>query len=262
MAAPITKGRMINKDISDSKNFAQLSPEAAVLFCMLIPHYDSHGKMIGDPGYIKAVVCPRIPYLTYNNIGDLLQEISEKTNVKWFEHDGRHWVHSVKFLKEHQKLPPDKLGEDSLPDYPGLTPDLLQGKSRVPLFKEEVEEEVEEEGQKTLLSMSRKPASGEVQEHQKTNPKGKSSNRQLTDEEWMNALRCNPTYEGLDIDRLYGKMVAWCETNNKQPTRRRFVNWLNREDKPIGGNNGSDSGIQGAKRVKGAIDYSKYRSNT
>ena len=55
----------------------------------------------------------------------------------------------------------------------------------------------------------------------------------LTDEEFLNSLEGNPTYEGLNIKQEYGKMVAWCSANRKQPNRRRFVNWINRCDRPM-----------------------------
>ena len=124
MPPPITKGRMINRDISNSKKFAELTPPAAVLFCMLIPHYNSRGKMNGDAGYIKGEICPRIPYLTVENIPELLKEISDKTNVKWFADDGRYWIHSLNFLSEHQRLNIERIGDDKLPSFPGFTPEL------------------------------------------------------------------------------------------------------------------------------------------
>jgi hypothetical protein len=37
------------------------------------------------------------------------------------------------------------------------------------------------------------------------------------------------------VEREYGKLIAWCEANGKQPTKRRFVNWLNRADRPLQG---------------------------
>jgi len=116
---------MISKDISNSKKFAQLSPDSAVLFCMIIPHLNSYGKMNGDPGYIKAEVCPRILYLDYKKIYKCLQEIDENTNMKWFQNDGRHWIHAINFLSEHQFLRPERLGEDKLPSYSGVTPELV-----------------------------------------------------------------------------------------------------------------------------------------
>lgn len=156
--APSADGRMLRRDIANSSGFASLSPMAAVLFCMLIPHFNAHGKLNGGAGFIKDEICPKVPYLTYANIPGLLQEISDRTSVKYFEHDSRWWLHSIHFLTRHQKLRPEKLGEDKLPswsvelrensgscsgelrDYSGTTPKNL-------LPEEEVEEEVEEEGE-------------------------------------------------------------------------------------------------------------------
>jgi len=121
-----SRGRMINVDISDSHGFASLKPEAAVLFCMLIPHFNAHGKMSAGTGTIKETVCPRVSYLTTKNIPTLLAEISSKTSVKYFEYDGRCYLHSLKFLNEHQTLRTDRLGPDLLPDYSGTNPGILQ----------------------------------------------------------------------------------------------------------------------------------------
>ncbi len=61
-----------------------------------------------------------------------------------------------------------------------------------------------------------------------------------TDEDWLKSLEANEAYAGIDVRREFGKMTAWCQTNRKEATRRRFVNWLNRCDKPLvkGGSNG------------------------
>lgn len=139
MPRPETHGRMINKDISDDEGFAKLSPSAAVLFCMLIPHFNSYGKQSGGPGYIKDEICPRIPYLTVDNLPVFLREISNNTSVKWFENRGRYWIHSIKFLTKHQNLRRDKLGADLLPDYSRTTPVPVQTKP-ARLIKEEEEE--------------------------------------------------------------------------------------------------------------------------
>ncbi len=54
-----------------------------------------------------------------------------------------------------------------------------------------------------------------------------------SDAEWLNGLKASPAYEGIDLDRELAKMQAWCSTNGKQANRRRFVNWINRCDRPI-----------------------------
>jgi uncharacterized protein YdaU (DUF1376 family) len=58
-------------------------------------------------------------------------------------------------------------------------------------------------------------------------------NAPTSDLEWFQSLKSNPAYEGLNIETEYGKMRAWCGANSKQPSRRRFVNWLNRADRPM-----------------------------
>ena len=120
-----TKGRMLNRDISNSKKFAALSPKAAVLFCMIIPHLNSHGKLNGGAGFLKDEICPRLNYISLNDISKLMKEISDNTNMKWFEHEGRFWIHSINFLSQHQELKVDRLGQDLLPSYSGVNPDLV-----------------------------------------------------------------------------------------------------------------------------------------
>ena len=55
----------------------------------------------------------------------------------------------------------------------------------------------------------------------------------LSDDEWLDSLQKDPVYADLDVRQLYGKMIRWCEVNDKEPTRRRFVNWLNHQERPM-----------------------------
>jgi hypothetical protein len=54
-----------------------------------------------------------------------------------------------------------------------------------------------------------------------------------TDSEWLAGLKVDPAWTGIDIYREFARMRAWCEENRKQPTRRRFLNWLLRCDRPM-----------------------------
>ena len=60
-----------------------------------------------------------------------------------------------------------------------------------------------------------------------------------SDEDWLNQLGTNPAYSLIDVRREYSKMQTWCGVNRKMPTRRRFVAWLNRIDKPMDAAKGS-----------------------
>ena len=63
--------------------------------------------------------------------------------------------------------------------------------------------------------------------------KERKKKEEQTDDQWMDSLKNDPAYNGIDVQTQYHKMVRWCEVNRKQPTRRRFINWLNRQDKPV-----------------------------
>ena len=56
---------------------------------------------------------------------------------------------------------------------------------------------------------------------------------QQSSEDFLKNLEADPTYNNVDVRREYGKMKAWCRIRNKQPTERRFVNWLNNVDMPM-----------------------------
>ena len=110
--------RKISTDVSISHKIASLSPHARTLFFMLIPHYSAYGKMLAEPKAIKGTVCPLLVDMNEQTVTECLKEIDKKTNVKWFEHDGIHYLHSLNW-EEHQDIRKDRLGPDRLPDWPG-----------------------------------------------------------------------------------------------------------------------------------------------
>jgi len=141
MSRPRFPGRMIRRDISNSKKIASLSAKALALFLLLIAHLDSYGKMNGDPRYIKAEVVPLIPWFTEKTIRKCLEEINTHTNLKWFEYEGRLYLHSLSW-EEHQDIRKDRIGKDLLPSYPGVLQDY--SRSTPGLLPHEVEVEVED----------------------------------------------------------------------------------------------------------------------
>lgn len=52
-------------------------------------------------------------------------------------------------------------------------------------------------------------------------------------EAWLSELQADEAYKGLAVRMLYAKMLRWCEVNGKKPSKRRFINWLNREDQAL-----------------------------
>lgn len=153
---------MIRTSISRSHKIATLSKESAVLFLMLIPHYDSYGKMNGDAHFIKGQVVPLMKWFTTKLIKRCLVEISDKTNVKWFLYEGMPYLHSVNW-DSHQKIRQDRIGKDVLPDYSGTTPRALRHEVEVEVeVKEEVKEEVKVE--KDAVPEDLKPNEPEIRD--------------------------------------------------------------------------------------------------
>src|SRR3990167_10040042 len=146
--AKYSDGRMIRKSINTSNSFASLSPHSQVLFCLLLPQFNSHGKMNGSPLYIKSVVCPKIDYLNPKEIEKCLKEIDKKTDIKWFKNDGLDYLQAMKW-ETHQKIDKRNISKDTLPDYSAgnnnnmLITGLKHDLNMKPL--QEVEVEVERE---------------------------------------------------------------------------------------------------------------------
>ena len=55
----------------------------------------------------------------------------------------------------------------------------------------------------------------------------------LTDSEWVASLKSSPAYVGIDVEREHAKAAVWCENKRLPLSRSRFINWLNRAEKPI-----------------------------
>ncbi len=49
-------------------------------------------------------------------------------------------------------------------------------------------------------------------------------------ENWLAELQSDLAYQSIPVRMEYAKMLQWCRTRQKQPTKRRFIAWLNRID--------------------------------
>ncbi len=80
-----------------------------------------------------------------------------------------------------------------------------------------------------------KPQSAHAEAEADTKKKGSANGSRPTEsvEDWLIKLEQNPTYKGINVRQLHGRMVTWCEVRGLKPTLRRLVAWLNKEDKPM-----------------------------
>jgi hypothetical protein len=71
-------------------------------------------------------------------------------------------------------------------------------------------------------------------------PKKAAPKVAATPSEIVAKLQSEPAYTSLNVQHEFDKCGAWCRANHEQLTEKRFVNWLNRADKPMFSNgNGS-----------------------
>ena len=80
---------------------------------------------------------------------------------------------------------------------------------------------------------------GEEKRREEKKQKKEGKPREEADADFLAALRTNPAYQGIDIDRELGKLDAWLLTpkgRGKKKTRARIVYWLNGVDQPVGSN--------------------------
>lgn len=84
-------------------------------------------------------------------------------------------------------------------------------------------------------SSSSSPSSSPV--HHRHSPNGSDEpTGPTTDAEWVESLGKSEAYRGLNVKREWAKMLEWCklpQNRKKPPSRRRFINWLNKCEVPI-----------------------------
>jgi hypothetical protein len=112
----MAQGRMLRKEICESDSFAALKDtKAQLLVCLLTPWWDDHGKMIGDPRWIKGNIVRKLQQFTEKEISRCLAVIDNKLDVQWWTDDkGNKWLYWNKFDK-HQTISQDKKTKDNLP---------------------------------------------------------------------------------------------------------------------------------------------------
>ncbi|MBF0607979.1 MAG: hypothetical protein HQL61_10595 [Magnetococcales bacterium] len=64
----------------------------------------------------------------------------------------------------------------------------------------------------------------------------------LCDESWLENLSKTVAYQEFNVPVLFGQMRVWCELHGKYPTKRRFISWLNSQDRPINVSKSNDNG--------------------
>lgn len=175
--------------------FRKLTPELKLIWQWILDNCDSAGVIEPDLELASFQIGYQYPSDTLLLLGDRVSSISQG---KW---------HVVKFVKFQ---------------YGELSRDC---KAHNPVFLSIKKHGIDG----YLMGMDTLKETDTDKEKEKGKEKIKG------DAEWIKTLKSNPAYAGIDVDREFSKMTAWCSVNGKEATRRRFVNWLNRAEKPLNG---------------------------
>lgn len=206
----------ILRDWTDSYNMDGLDANAERFFTRLIMKVDDFGRFHADPRLLRSNLFPLKPEIRDTDITRWLAACEKAGLVRCYcDAKSRNYLEINKFDQR-------KRAEISKYPDPCQTNDgqmTVIGQSNDGLGVCVFEGVAEGEG---VIAATDEPS-----------PTSKQSKPVLSDEEWIESLASNPAYQDIDVRQEYGKMVSWCSVFRKQPTRRRFVNWLNRCDKPM-----------------------------
>ena len=134
----MAEGRMLKKNVSNSRRLSQLQTDSArMLWTWIIPYLDVEGRFYASPDMIKSTVVPRLKTFTEENIEAYLQDMASAGLVVLYQFDGELYLQYRKF-NDFQKLRKDHEGQplpapndkgalviDLLPTNSGPTTDQL-----------------------------------------------------------------------------------------------------------------------------------------
>lgn len=208
-------------------SLADCSPLARLLFIGLWCAADIAGRLEERPKRLKAEV---LPY-DKTDVLDLLNELEKHGFIIRYSGDGVKIIQIANFRKhqritgteaESQSVFPEPVTQETNTVSKVETSNDASLDDRKEGRKGREGKEVETLGNiSTLFPEPESCTAGAV-------PASK-----IDDDAWIESLRQNPAYVDLDIKKEFERMVAWCDVNRKKPTRRRFINWINRCDRPM-----------------------------
>lgn len=124
----MAEGRMLKRNISESRRLAALKTDAArLLWTWIIPFLDSEGRFFSTSDMIKGRVVPRLFTFTHRNIPTYIADMARVGLILLYEVDGEKLLQYRKF-DVFQKIKKDR---ESAPLPAPSTPDLLRINSRV-----------------------------------------------------------------------------------------------------------------------------------
>lgn len=236
--------RYIRASAIESESINALNWRAEVFYRRLLNRADDFGRYTASPQLLRASLFPlQLDRITDADIVDLLTECESVGLIFRYDASGKPLLVINKWeqgrAKASEYAPPPKDICERMFTYvytsKGMhpTPTPTPTPTQIPI---------------PTLGSSGLPAAPSPEPTAKKRAKAKD----VPDDVWIESLKANPAYAGIDVAQEFGKARAWCDVNKKTLSRRRFINWLNRAESPM----------KGDANHKPSPDYAKIHKYT
>lgn len=222
--------RVIREGWVESERIDQLDGESERFFLRLCLRADDFGRYHGNHSLLRSSLFPLKLDVRITDIPRWLAACEKAGLLRCYSIDSKSFVEILRFDQRLRakvsKFPPPP------PTDAGRTPDICPSHDRHMRTEGESESEVEMDLETESETEAKSPLRTPRPAEAGPTPPAKTVPIE-TDEQWLANLSLSHAFAGIDVPREHAKATLWCQTNRKQLSRRRFLNWLNRCDKPM-----------------------------
>jgi len=230
--------RIIREGWLESERIDKLDPKSEVFYLRLLLRADDFGRYHAHPQLLKSNLFPLREDTRSTDMSRCLAACENAGLVRCFEANGGRYLEILNFRQRTRAMVSRFPQPVITCPHPAVIRQTHDGHPRT---------ETETETDSDSETYSETEAGGTKSDKRPSDDglllalvsPSAAVAAPTSDEDWLNGLTTDPAFTCLDVRREHAKMAAWCRETNKQPTRRRFVNWLNRCDKPTEGRGGN-----------------------
>jgi hypothetical protein len=205
--------RYIRESAIESEPVNSLSWAAEVFYRRLLNRVDDFGRFSANPSMLRAMLFPlQISKVSEGDVSKYLSECCKAGLVFIYRSEGK----SLLVVNKWEK------GRAKHSRYAEPPADICE---RMKTFVYGCKHK----------STNAPDSDSDTDDDTDTDAGANAGASPTSDKDWLESLKVDPAYVGIDVAIEHAKATRWCETNRKQLSRRRFVNWLNRAERPMGG---------------------------
>lgn len=209
--------RFLRPGLTTSQRYNSCSWEAQALFTRLITLVDDFGRYDAEPRLLRSHAFPFGDPVGKDIVLPKLKMMCEQLSISGLV-DFYETPDGKKYLQVSRWQERTRAEKSKYPAFDNTCQQMFGNDNKCSL--------------PSSPSPSSSPPSPASRRHS-SEGSGKPNASEPSDEVWLVGLTRSPAYEGIDVKREHARMVIWCGEHKKQPTRRRFIRWLNKTEKPL-----------------------------